>query len=473
MLSNKVYRLFITLFIALTGIAFSLAVLSLTPVASVHAAPPAASLAQSVYTPTVVITQPKAFEVITATRLPIYPVLLEVTPECGAGGSGCMPPTGSLQVQLVSITIRSLETEQVVVDELIATSPITQRKTLTYFWALPISDSKQFVLRATAVNSQPIAGVSAPITVTVDTATLHPLEVNVVGLGTVTKTPSQTDYISGTVVTLTAKAADKWWFEQWSGDLPDGPDNLPQIIMTMTEDKALTATFRTTTSIFLPVVLKNYTPPKALNNGDFQSGDLSGWDYGPGTFEGHGSGLPQGVTSIGGGEYAALLGNKAYDGNAHNGTIPVGYGAIAQSFTVITRYVQIKYHVSTYDFVRSAKTGRYFDTFEVSLNASSAEINDSERNAKGCASTILNPTGVLVPGEGLVLCGGHNGTEGGSLHDLGWKTVHLDMAAYQGERITLYFTVWNREYVAPDWDDKGYFNTWVELNDISMKASTQ
>ncbi len=208
---------------------------------------------------------------------------------------------------------------------------------------------------------------------------------------------------------------------------------------------------------------------RPLINGDFEDVlPLNGWTQAQGGFDGHGIGLPQ--SEYGG--HMALLGDKAKDGNTYNKTIPVGYGSIAQSFTVVERYLQIRYHISTYDIVQGQKTGRYFDTFEVSLDVPPEGVSNPERDAK-CASAILNPTGVLPPTNGLVLCGGYEGEKGGNSNDLGWRKVYLDMTAYQGQEITLYFTVWNREYTAPDWDDKGYFNTWVEINDISMKASTQ
>jgi len=78
------------------------------------------------------------------------------------------------------------------------------------------------------------------------TATFAPnavnLTVNVVGNGSVVKTPDQA-YYYGDVVTLTANADVSWAFAGWSGDL-GGAVN-PSAI-TLTGDKVVTATFAST-----------------------------------------------------------------------------------------------------------------------------------------------------------------------------------------------------------------------------------
>jgi len=68
----------------------------------------------------------------------------------------------------------------------------------------------------------------------------YTLAVNLVGNGAVTKSPSQTTYISGTTVQLTAAPDSGWYFIAWSGDLTGNtnPANL-----TMDSDKVVTATF--------------------------------------------------------------------------------------------------------------------------------------------------------------------------------------------------------------------------------------
>jgi len=68
----------------------------------------------------------------------------------------------------------------------------------------------------------------------------YTLTTSVVGSGSVTKNPSQTQYASGTVVTLTANPASGWSFKDWSGAIT-GSTNPATI--TMNGNKAVTATF--------------------------------------------------------------------------------------------------------------------------------------------------------------------------------------------------------------------------------------
>ena len=68
----------------------------------------------------------------------------------------------------------------------------------------------------------------------------YTLTVDTIGSGSVTWTPSQTIYLYGDVVTLTAAADPDWYFGQWSGD---ASGTLTQTQITMTADKVVTATF--------------------------------------------------------------------------------------------------------------------------------------------------------------------------------------------------------------------------------------
>ncbi len=214
--------------------------------------------------------------------------------------------------------------------------------------------------------------------------------------------------------------------------------------------------------VYLPLVLRDYSP---LANGGFESG-LSGWDTDQGPFDGHGSGMPQSVVSFEGSN-RALLGET----NAQDDSIHVGYGYIAQTFTVEKPRLQLQYRVSTYDIIQG--TGqRYFDTFEVSINRPPQQISDAERNAAGCASTALNPAGTLtVSVDGLVFCGGRSGTQEdtGTLWNSGWETVTLDLSGFQGQNITLYLSIWSREYDPPYYNDRAYYNTWAYVDNLSLQ----
>jgi hypothetical protein len=215
--------------------------------------------------------------------------------------------------------------------------------------------------------------------------------------------------------------------------------------------------------LHLPQIVRNY---RRLFNPDFESG-LSGWNTGRGPFDGHGSGMPQSVVPFEGSQ-RALLGEP----DAENGQIHVGYGHVAQTFTVDRPYLQFEYRVISYDIVRGTETQRYFDNFEVSVNRPPDQIPDSERDAKGCASTVLNPEGTLIVAEnGLVLCGGRSGdpSDTGTGWDSGWKTVKLDLSAFHGESITLYLSIWSREYTSPYYDDRGWYNTWAYVDNLSLQ----
>ncbi len=68
----------------------------------------------------------------------------------------------------------------------------------------------------------------------------YTLTVNIVGDGSVTKTPNQVTYVYGTVVTLTPVAAPGWVFSGWSGDLSGGGTSGS---ITMSGNKSVSATF--------------------------------------------------------------------------------------------------------------------------------------------------------------------------------------------------------------------------------------
>ena len=68
----------------------------------------------------------------------------------------------------------------------------------------------------------------------------YTLSVETVGQGTVTRVPSQTMYLCGDVVTLTATPAAGWYFGQWSGD---ASGIFTQTTVTMDADKAVMANF--------------------------------------------------------------------------------------------------------------------------------------------------------------------------------------------------------------------------------------
>ncbi len=68
----------------------------------------------------------------------------------------------------------------------------------------------------------------------------YTLTVNTTGQGSVTKTPDQSTYADGTVVTLTATPTADWSFSSWSGDLSG---NTNPTTITMNGNKTATASF--------------------------------------------------------------------------------------------------------------------------------------------------------------------------------------------------------------------------------------
>jgi hypothetical protein len=209
--------------------------------------------------------------------------------------------------------------------------------------------------------------------------------------------------------------------------------------------------------VYLPLVMRDYRP---FVNGGFDNG-LNGWNTGQGPFNGHGGGVPQRVTLLGG-DNRALLG----DPEMADGSIPVGYGYIAQTFTVDKPHLQLQYQVVSYDIVTG--TQPYFDTFEVSVDRSPDQIQNADRD-----SAVFNPSGVDLPvsTDGLVFYSGRSGTTSdvGTRWESGWMTVTLDLSDLQGENITLYLSIWSREYRSPYYDDRGWYNTWAVVDNLVLQ----
>jgi RHS repeat-associated protein/uncharacterized repeat protein (TIGR02543 family) len=112
--------------------------------------------------------------------------------------------------------------------------------------------------------------MTADKTVTANFSPVYTLTVNTTGSGSVTKSPSQTEYSSGTSVTLTANPSAGYAFTGWSGDL-SGSTNPSSI--SMTANKTVAATF---TLITYPLTTN------VTGNGSI-SRSPTGTEYVPGT----------------------------------------------------------------------------------------------------------------------------------------------------------------------------------------------
>lgn len=306
-----------------------------------------------------------------------------------------------------------------------------------------------------------VTGTITPVahTVTGDTVVTATFEMQdyelvtrTVGSGEVTVDPSQASYHYGEVVTLTATPTTGWEFIKWTGAVTG---TTTPITHTIIGDAMITATFKIY-EVYIPCIMHKYA---VLTNGNFESGDFRSWEHGGEGFPGYGgTGLPQSII-LEEGTYVARLGEPGFS----NGSIPVGYGYISQMFTVQSRYLQFQYRIRSHDIFRN-DAGDYYDTFEVSMNAPPENI-DNEGRDEVCDNS-LNPddSTIRVDGDGLVVCGGRPDVNTDS--DLGWRTVTLDLENFMGQSIELYFHTWNRQYSYPAYEDQGWWNTWVDIDDV-------
>jgi hypothetical protein len=228
----------------------------------------------------------------------------------------------------------------------------------------------------------------------------------------------------------------------------------------------VTTTYVGAFNIYLPLTVRNYAP---FCPGYFD-GDFGCWpaDKGPFLWQGNewGSGLSYSIVNN-----QARLGNPNYKNDA----IPVGYAHIAQTFTVpddATR-LSLRYRVISDDTIWGEKTKNYFDTFEVSINEHPKNISEEERDSRGCRSSRLNPADgekYTPDAQGLVFCSGQAPTdEPQEGWDSGWRTISLDLSNFSGQNITLHITTWNREYEHPWRNDRGYFNTYAYVDNITLE----
>ena len=105
--------------------------------------------------------------------------------------------------------------------------------------------------------------------------TTYTLTANVVGSGTVARSPDKAEYLPGEEVTLTATPASGWEFGGWSGDA-GGATN--PVTITMDADKTVTATFA------LPSVLTRYEQNHHLLRYQGTWATLSGSYYSGGSY---------------------------------------------------------------------------------------------------------------------------------------------------------------------------------------------
>ena len=100
---------------------------------------------------------------------------------------------------------------------------------------------------------------------------IYPLTINVVGSGSVTRSPNQASYLSGSVVNLTAFAVPGWTFGSWSGDL-SGTSITASI--TMDGPMTITATFIQDIYTLSIDIVGDGSVTRSPNQGAFLSGSV-------------------------------------------------------------------------------------------------------------------------------------------------------------------------------------------------------
>lgn len=181
----------------------------------------------------------------------------------------------------------------------------------------------------------------------------------------------------------------------------------------------------------------------ALLNGDFQNGNLDGWEHtDPAVFN-------VDVISAPGPEgddlYVVELGSPDYGPSVPPDPpgVPVGSAAITQTVRIPGLDVldeptlTLWYRVFTYDVDYSPNHGKWFDTIEVRLNG---------------------PTGELLGvRDGLP----YEEWQEGTLADLGWRQASVELPrSWSGATATITIENWNRV--------DGYLNTWSQVSDVRI-----
>ena len=81
----------------------------------------------------------------------------------------------------------------------------------------------------------------------------------------------------------------------------------------------------------------------------------------------------------------------------------------------------------------------------------------------------------MIQQDGLAFCAGYLGAgddnpsdDVGKLHATEWRTALLDMQSYLSRDITLYITIWSREYVTPYIANQAFYNTWAYIDNVKL-----
>ena len=145
----------------------------------------------------------------------------------------------------------------------------------------------------------------------------YTLVVNVVGGGSVTKSPDQANYSEGTVVTLTATPNLGWTFAGWSGD---ASGSVSPTTVTMNGNKAVTATFTAPQYTITVSVVGSGSVAKTPNQATYAYGTVvtltaspvSGWSFSGWSGDASGNTNPTSITVTGDMTVAATFTQDQY-----------------------------------------------------------------------------------------------------------------------------------------------------------------
>lgn len=235
-------------------------------------------------------------------------------------------------------------------------------------------------------------------------------------------------------------------------------------------------TFTTPKCLFLPVAV--IQKDLSVNNGDF-SQNLTSWKVSGGPVSvnsvTYGSGLSSLIASVQADGFGQGIVAQLGRSGLENYKIPVGYGALSQQMTVKGNYLSFDYKLIGYDWLKY-NSGAYQDSLEVAAftkePASLTSIfSQAQRNAV-CKRTseITNVWTAEVILDGLAWCVGSPGPQGTYAEYPGKGVLHFTNDQVD-KTIWLYFILWEREYFKPYYNDQGFYNTWVQIDNVRWSSS--
>lgn len=188
--------------------------------------------------------------------------------------------------------------------------------------------------------------------------------------------------------------------------------------------------------IYLPLVMRNYMP---FRNGSFEKG-LAGWTI-PGGVK-----LPTNVVNRAErdetlpvvGDNMVLLGDPKYACD----DVPIGHAAVEQEFIVPSDAISM-----TFDYIiwtQDVSLDEHYDRFEVYIWRSNESFPDDPVYHNGNQET-----------EGVSCANWWRIPE-----ESGWETEEINLAEYQGQRVTVSFRVYNRQ--------DNWYNTYAYLDNVQI-----